>query len=376
MALFSASASAQTFDNRALTITNDPVPDSIKERVYSSPVQTRDIRPSDLQGTQFFEPVETLISRKVKDLSQELFSLRNNVERMSERLVNLERQGEEKAAEYYSLVATVNTQLRAGSTPGNPRLQRKVEQAQNILETLSSHVARMSQMSIEASNTASTASFLLETTRSTYNLSGAVEEDHIRLAELEDAISNTVVVIDRILNNISDNITRSSAYLTAERQNLRTLSLAVSNGDLYGKNLSRRPFSAAPPFAGASPSQAAAIAPSANTSDQAPAPQANASLRPLVKIRFDRPDVNYEQPIYIAVNEALARFPDANFELVAVQPTQGNPAQVALESTKARRNAERVLRSLTQMGMPLERIALSYQDNAESRINEVHLYIR
>ena len=298
LTLYSASALAQASDNRPLTVTNSPVPNELKERIYSSPVQTPDIRPSDLRGAGFVEPVETLVGRKVKDLSQELFNLRNEVERLSTRLNELERGGEEKAAEYYAIVASVNTQLRAGSTPGNPRLQRKVEQAQNILETLSAHVARMSQISLDSSNVASSASFLLETTRSTYNLSGAVEEDHIRLAELEDSISNTVVVIDRILNNISDNITRSSAYLTAERQNLRTLGLAVSNGDLYGKNLSRRPFSAAAPFTPPSQAITPAAAPqSLSQQPQAPAAQAPNTLRPLVKIRFDRPDVDFEQPV-------------------------------------------------------------------------------
>lgn len=365
---FSGGVHAQ---DSALTITNDPVPGGLRERVYNSPVQTRDIRPAEVGGKTYYQPIDTLVGRKIRDLNTELFNLRNDVEGLSETVVDLERQGEEKSAEYYSVVATVNTQLRAGSTPGNPRLENKVTQAQNFLEDLSSHVARMSQLAVDGSNLASSSSFLLESVRSTYNLTGAVEEDHVRLAELEDAISNTVVVIERILNNISDDISRSSAYLSAERQNLRSLALAVANGDLYGKSLARRPFSAAPPRADESATVKAAGVSTATATQGRPV-----STRPLVKIRFDKPDVKYQQPVYVAINEALSRFPNARFELVAVQPSQGNPAEVALESTRARRNAEEVLRSLTSMGMPLDRVDISYQEDNSIRKNEVHLYIR
>jgi hypothetical protein len=95
-----------------------------------------------------------------------------------------------------------------------------------------------------------------------------------------------------------------------------------------------------------------------------------------VKIRFDRPDVSYEQPVYSAVNEALRRYPDARFELVAVHPSNGNPAETAIESAQARRDAEKVLRSLTQMGLSLDRIDLSYMPSADAATDEVHLYVR
>lgn len=98
--------------------------------------------------------------------------------------------------------------------------------------------------------------------------------------------------------------------------------------------------------------------------------------RPLAKIRFDQPDVAYEQPIYAAVNEALQRYPNARFDLVAVHPTNGNAAKVAIESTKARRNAEKVLRTLTEMGLPLDRIDLSYDQSPEISSNEVRLFVK
>jgi hypothetical protein len=167
---------------------------------------------------------------------------------------------------------------------------------------------------------------------------------------------------------------------------LRTLSLAINTGDLFGKNLSNRPFSRA---------QQASFTPQAASDygvgggadmnapmngPMTPPPPQGAGIpggpRPLVKIRFDNPNVAYEQPVYMAVNEALTRYPNAKFELVAVHPNGGNAAEVAIESTRARRNAERVLRSLTEMGLPLDRVDLSYSPSPDATTNEVHLYIR
>ena len=232
----------------------------------------------------------------------------------------------------------------------------------------------MNQLAVRASNASSEAGFLQESIRAAYNLSGAVEEDHVHLAQLEDYTYNTTVLIERILNSANDNITRTSAYLTTERNNLRTLSVAVTNGDLYSKSLANRPFSNVAAFGGA-PLVAVDSEDSMNASPLVQSAPLSGP-RALVKIKFDRPDVNYEQALYIAVSEALQRYPDARFALVAVHPTEGNAAKVAIESTRARRNAERVLRSLTQIGLPADRVDLSYSKNPEARFNEVHLYVR
>lgn len=360
-------------------LVSDP-PASLKNSVYMKPVKIQEITPNQVTGSSYFKPTQTAVGRKVGELQSELGNLQGAVSALSGNLSQFQQDSEQKAAAYYASVATINTQLQVGTTPGNPRLVEKVGNAEQNLDALANSVAQLNQLSVATANVASEASFLLETTRATYSLSGAVEEDHVRLAQLEDSINNTLVAIDRISNTLSDDITRTTAYLSSERNNLRTLSLAVSNGDLYGKSLSNRPFSSAAKFdvntPAAPPPAVAAGTPLASASPAPAGGPAGGAATPLVKIRFDQPDVDYEQPVYVAVNEAMARYPNAKFELVAVTPSQGNAAQVAIESTRARRNAERVLRTLTQMGLPLDRIDLSYTDDAAAQANEVHLYIR
>lgn len=378
----------------ALVITNEPLPADLRSKVYSTPRQAPQTYPQQVLGPQYYrDGTETIVGRKVDGLRSELFDLQGKVAALSEALANLEITGQHQAAEYYASVATISTQLQSGTTPGNPRLINKLNIARNNLERLSSNIANLNDLAVDISGAASMSSFLLESARATYGLSGAIEEDHVRLAQLEDAVNNTVVVIDRLLNNANDDITRTTAYLATERDNLRTLSLAINTGDLFGKSLSNRPFSnvekanftpvAASSYGGVMQQPGDSM----GTLDDQMAQQAAFAMpgaatgvpespRPLVKIRFDRPDVSYEQPVYMAVNEALNRYPNARFELVAVHPSNGNAAEVAIESTRSRRNAERVLRSLTEMGLTMDRIDLSYTPSAEATTNEVHLYIR
>ncbi len=380
-ATFAAPAAlAQQVVSKPIEINPYPMSAEMKEQIYSKPAQMRDITPDQVRGKTYFEPTQTIVGQKVQELTNDLNNLQGKVTMLSANLNALQREGEGKAAEYYAAVATINTQLQAGTTPGNPRLLKRVSQAESSLENLGNSVATLNQLGAETATTSSEASYLLEAVRAAYGLSGAIEEDHVRLSELEDGINNTMVIIERLLNNVNDDITRTTTYLSSERNNLRTLALAVSNGDLYGKSLSNRPFSSvATAYEASAPATMSANAGSPGMNMTPGAPEHPAPLsgpRQLVKIKFDRNDVNYEEPVYMAVNEALQRYPDARFDLVAVHPTNGNAAEVAIESTKARRNAEKVLRTLTQMGLPLDRIDLSHKQSPEAASNEVHIYVR
>jgi hypothetical protein len=355
---------------QALTVTDDPLPPDLQNRLYSKPARAPEVTMEKVLGNDYYDGGQTVVGRKVDSLRSELNNLQKTVSSVSSRLSKLEDGGQAQAAEYFANVATIDTQLQSGTTPGNPRLIKRLAVARNSLEGLAGNVASLNDLAVEVANADSVAGFLLESTRATYSLSGAVEEDHAHLAQLEDQINNTAVIVDRLQNNVNDDITRTVSYLGTERNNLRTLSLAVTTGDLFGKSLSNRPFSGAQP-ANFSPDSSMTPMPGGG----APAASVG-SPRPLVKIRFDKPNVAYEQPVYMAVNEALQRYPNARFELVAVHPAGGNSAESTIESTRARRNAEKVLRSMTQMGVTMDRIDLSYMPSADATTSEVHLYIR
>lgn len=375
VSLASTSAMAQMDMKKrpSLVITNQTMPGNAASPspLYAGPARTPEITSAQVAGSSYYQPTQTIVAQKVNELKSDLFALQGRVNNLSGQLKGLQQRSLSQAAEYNASVATINTQLQSGTTPGNPRLVQKLQVAQNNLDRLSQNVADLNAMAVEAANAASMGSFLLEACRSAYGLSGAVEEDHAALSQVEDQVNTTIVTIDRLLNEVNDAITRTAAYLSAERGNIRTLSLAVTNGDYYGASLASRPFSSAPQSTIMQPASYASPAGAMPSPAGVPA-----GPRPLVKIKFDQPNVDYQQAVYMAVNEAMQKYPNARFELVAVNPSAGNAAQVAIESTRARRNAEMVLRSLSQMGIDVNRIDLSTMQSAEAKSNEVHIYIR
>ena len=169
---------------------------------------------------------------------------------------------------------------------------------------------------------------------------------------------SSVVLIDRLLNETTEDIRRQSNYVATERSNLNTLAAGIKTGEIYGASLQNVAKTAAGPGAIAGK------------------PMDTSGRRPLVVIRFDREKVPYQQALYNAVGKVLERRPNAAFDLVAVAPASGGPARVALNSTKACRHAEDVLRSLTEMGLPPARVAVSGKTMNTAQSNEVHLYLR
>lgn len=323
-------------------------------------------------GTTTFQPPSvtpgsstgTAVGAKIAMIRAELNRLQTSLNQHNATLQRLRTQTVSHAQRYHGTVAAINSRLQVGTTPGNPVLVSQWTTAQAQLDGISSDIAQMNSLANRIANDSSTSSYLLETTRATYGLSGAVDEDHRQLAILEDEVNRTTVLIDRLLNELSEDINRQSAYVGNERKNLTTLAVAIKNGELLGSSLANRAFDVQP-------------YPNRPTVGNVPAAAQSGQRRPLVVIRFDRANVEFEQALYTAVSRALERKPQAGFDLVAVAPaTTGNAAMTASAANAARRNAESVLRSLTSMGLPPSRVTLSAGTSNEARTNEVHIYVR
>lgn len=316
---------------------------------------------------------QTTVGARAQQMRADLTNLQGAVQQRSGAIQQMRGDTVATAQRYFALVAGINTRLQVGTTPGNPVLQAQWSQAAAELDRLSAEIGRLSTLSSQVAADAATAAFLLDSTRAAYSLSGAVEDDHRALAAVEDEVNRTVVSIDRLLNELNEDIGRQSTYASRERSNLNALSLAIRNGELFGSGLGNRAFTNVAPPDG-SPA-VLGVAPGAQPQAQNPA-QAAAGRRPLVVIRFDRANPAYEQALYTAVSRALERSPTANFDLVAVAPTRGGQSQAALAATSARRQAETVMRSLADMGLPAQRMTLSSTTSGQANANEVHVYVR
>jgi len=206
------------------------------------------------------------------------------------------------------------------------------------------------------SSNAATSAYLSDAIDGTYRLLGAVEEDHRQLENLEDLNGQAMVSIERTLGNINAVTERQTNYVNTERNRLAQLSIAISNGRLFGPALTEFGTQQAP---------------SALLGDGA-----LAGRQPLVVIRFDQPNVAFQEALYQAVGAALQRKPAAVFDIVAVAPSAGSAGDMALASSQVKRSAEDVLRSLAQMGLPADRVSLTSTTAIDAEVNEVRIYVR
>ncbi|MGH6973694.1 MAG: hypothetical protein ACRED6_03605 [Stellaceae bacterium] len=312
-------------------------------------------------------PTNTIVSQKVQSLRSDLQRLKGNVAQREQDLAGARASVQRDSQAYFDTVARINSRLQTGTTPGNPNLVAAWNQAQTSLDRINGDIGQLNRISTQAAADSSLASYLTNATQAAFSLQGAVEEDHRQLTAIQTDIDATTVKLDALLNSVSDEIARQSNYVANERDNLVTLSQAIKNGRLFGPSLASRAFASAPVTRSSLPTRHA---------ETTAHPAATGGNHPLVVIRFDRPNVSYEEALYTAISRALERKPSATFELVAVAPSAGTAAQVAVNSNASKHNAADVMRSLTNMGLPADRVTLSATTSAEVQSNEVRIYVR
>jgi len=295
----------------------------------------------------------TFVGQKVDSLRNDLHQLQGTLGTQKDTLGQIREQIVKDSQGYHGTLAAIEARLQLGTTPGNPILVQQWNDAQSSLDAVNEDVLKMSRLATDVASTSGMAAYLLESIRAARSLSGGVDEDFRNLRTLEDQTNGTTVLIERLLTELSVDVQRQQQYLANERSNLNGLALAIKSGQYIGNSLA---FS----HAGTAAASSAPIA----------------ADRPLVVIRFDRAKVSYEDALYTAVKSALDRRPGATFELVGVAPVASTPGATALGETTARRNAETVQRSLTQMGLPQDRMRVTSSSSADASGNEVRVFVR
>ncbi len=293
----------------------------------------------------------TAVNKTIQSLRAQVAGLQQRLAANAQRLVDLRNQGAGAAGSYQEAKAHITTRLQVGTTRGNPELVAEWNTAQGQLDALSANVNALNALGTDVTNDSSTAHYALNQISATFNVSGAVDEDHRQLQLLEDETSQTMVMVDRLLSEVSDGIQRQTAYIATERANLTTLAAAIKNGDFYGGNIS-------------------------GSLGAGGGVQMASAGSPLVVVRFDRPNVDYQQVLYAALNQALQNRPGASFQVVAVSPTRGTAASVQLAQTAARRHAEDVMRSMSEMGVPATRMGVASTTDPAATVSEVRVFVR
>ncbi len=298
----------------------------------------------------------TAVNRKVAQVRSDVASLQNDIMASAQQLASLKNSAAASAGAYHEAKAHITTRLQVGTTRGNPELVSEWNTAQSALDQVAGSINGLNAVGRDIANQSSRAHFALDTIEATFNVSGAVDDDHRQLSVLEDETNQTIIIIDKLLTEVSDDVQRQTAYVANERANLTTLAGAIKNGELYGGLIGGTVMASAGPSGGT---------------------YASANMgSPLVTIKFDRNNVEYQQILYTALAQALQSRPAASFDVVAVAPTRGTAAAVQLAQTAAKRHAQDVFRSMTDMGVPATRLAVSSSTDPGIGASEVRVFVR
>ncbi len=361
----------------------------------------------------------TVVGNRALELRDDVLRLRSSVNLNANEFSLLRSNGAAGAVQYHSTVAAITARLQNGTTRGNPILLRQWEEAEGSLNEVTNSLNRLNSLQTSVAADASLASYMLESIQAGFLLSGAVDEDHDQLKLLRDEVSRLIVQLDYLRNQVTDDLQRQTNYLTTERSNLQALAFAITRGELLGNSLANRPVIVNPspvmmlPQAGATPygvRQSSGFAPAPQAAPATPVtsgkigpapmspreymqesgllnsapphmPAGNAAVAPstgrlLVLIRYNQPQVQYEQQLSAAVSAAMQRKPDLQFSIVAVTPSSGDPAELATMQEAAGRNSEDVKRSLIQLGIAPSLISMSRTQTQDAKTPEVHVYVR
>jgi hypothetical protein len=295
----------------------------------------------------------TGVNRTIQGLRATIAGLQTKIASNAARLADLRNNAAGAASSYYDSKARITARLQVGTTRGNPELVSQWNAAQTSLDALTVNINSLNALGSDIASDSSAANYALDQIQATYNVSGAVDEDHRQLSVLEDETNQTIVLINRLMKFVSEDVQRQTSYVANERANLTTLAAAIKNGELYGSDLSSPMMMSAGGGGGA-----------------------RLAGTPLVVIRFDHPGVDYQQILYAALSQALQSRPSAGFEVVAVSPTRGSAAAVQLAQSSAKRHAQEVMRSMTDMGVPATRLAVASTTDPAAQASEVRVFVR
>ena len=308
-----------------------PAAPVVREAPAPAPQQTA-AAPAPRQGGESF------VVSKVRQLAGEADALAKVIDGLEKAHAGLRDGARKRAAGYHQRVGAIEARLKIGTTRANPRLRADWNTAQSMLAAMDRDVGAWDVLRTRAAEADSRAAFLNDSVLNAFELSGAVEEDHRALRVVGDQAAHMTVTVTRLLDDVSAFSERQSRLVASERRELALLAEAIDAGSLED-GVASGPYSARA-----------------------------AEERPLAVIRFDDPNIAYEEALSAAVQQVLDRRPGTTFEIVGISP--GGSMAAAADY------ADKVHRSLRRMGVAASRLRIATRLDGDANVEEVRLYVR
>jgi hypothetical protein len=273
-------------------------------------------------------------------------------------LDDLRRAGANDLSKYHAARAEIMTRLQVGTTRSNPELVARWNAAQASLDDLTANLNSLGHLASQVDADSNSVRQTLSQITVTYDLPGQLDEDHRQLTVLDLETQQMWVSYRRLYKNVTWDVPSQTNFIANERASLASLAGAIKRGNLYSDNGTGGGYASM-----ASPMTVASAAPSYD------------ATKPLVVIKFDHPDVSYQEILLTALKHALKARPDAGFMVVGVAPTRGSASEVASAQSAAREHAQSVLRTIADMGVPETRLQISSTTDPAAHSSQVQVFL-
>lgn len=318
-------------------------------------------------GTTSFEPIAvskggntgTFVGQKVVSYRNDLTQLQGAIKTHNAELQKVRASIISNAQAYHKATGAMEAKLQVGTTPGNPQMYAMLQSAQNNIQVMNANAIALNQLSARVTSDATMTANLLASIRSSYVISGAVDEDHRQLRILENETNQTSILINSLLSEINLDAARQQQYVETAGSYLISLDSAIRQGN-YGIG-STIDTSTVIPHTSATVARSSSIAPASIGNG-----------KPLFVAKFNRQDVDYKPALRSAVEGARSRKANVMFDVVAVSPASGNQ----ISATNARNNANQIFQEIIAMGVGADKVTISARTNASVTAPEVQIFVR
>ncbi len=313
-------------------------------------------------GSGNFEPVSvsegnntgTFVGQKVVTFRNELAQVQASIRANNEQLQQIRASVINNALQYHKVVGNIEAKLQVGTTPGNPMMYQMLQAAQNNVQVMNTNTMALSQLAQKVSSDTANTTYLADSIRAAYNISGAVDEDHRQLRILEGETNQTALIINSLLSEINNDVARQQQYIETAKNNISALGSAIKTGSYGVSNV---------------PLNNVALGTYNNYSQSAGG--SAVSGKPLMSIKFNKSKVDYKDALQKAVSSAKAKKANAMFNIVAISPAGGSQ----LSTAAAKNNATLVFQDMIDMGVGADRISLSARSGNVTS-SEVQIFVK
>lgn len=299
----------------------------------------------------------TFVGQRVAAFRQELKQLTQAQKSNQKELDKISSNVSRNANLYQKTISTVQNKLQAGTTPGNPNMYAMLQQAQGNVQNMFTNANALENLSTKTATTLTSINYLENSISAAFNISGAVDEDHKQLRELQ---SETIALAQKA-SALNDSVSSAANFqqqnAVQSSQEVNALHDSVKIGSSSG-NFSR------------TISHSPAVTPLVATSHTSAPRSTNAGFNnmPLFSVKFNNSNVNYRDGLNTAVKSALSRKPNAIFDVVAVSSSANQD--------RAQSYASKIMNEVVSFGANANNVNLNARISERSPVSEVLLFVR